>query len=228
MADAIAGAAGPGFANGETMTTKPTDVVEPAASRYVLPGRKRAASDVIVVHPSAGARFEQGGRVARPLGDRFLMLAECQRQFLGELRSRLEALDGAIAEDARARLKGSLREALGVLECEIANATVSGRVLPEESPVLRGDGHGEIQRGPALADLRAACEHHQALGHQSGHGPFQLGVVRRPPSTGDGIAGKVDVDTPAPRLLQQSFVCDLGIPIGTGSGAIGLGSTGCG
>ena len=98
------------------MTTNPTDVVESPASNYVLPGPRRTTSDVIVVQPSSAARFEGRGRVARSLGDRLLMLAECQRQFLDELRSRLEAIDGAIADDSRARLKGSLREAIGVLD----------------------------------------------------------------------------------------------------------------
>jgi hypothetical protein len=50
------------------------------------------------------------------LGERFLAFAECQQQFLAELRARLEVLDGAIAEDARARLKGALRGALDVLD----------------------------------------------------------------------------------------------------------------
>jgi hypothetical protein len=107
----------------QTMTTKPTDVVEAPASNYVLPGPKRTTPDVIVVQPSSAARFEHGGRVARSLGDRFLMLAECQQEFLNELRSRLEAIDEAMAEDSRARLKGSLREAIGVLAwCDAVQA----------------------------------------------------------------------------------------------------------
>lgn len=101
------------------MSTKPADVVASPSGTYVLPGRKRAGADVIVVPPSGAEGYLRGGRVAHTLGDRFLALAECQQQFLAELRARLDALDSAIAEDARARLKGTLRGALDVLDwCE--------------------------------------------------------------------------------------------------------------
>jgi hypothetical protein len=98
------------------MSTKPADLAVSPSSTYVLPGRKRAGADVIVVPPTDGEAFARGGRLAHSLGDRFLALAECQQQFLAELRSRLDALDGAIAEDSRARLKGALRGALDVLD----------------------------------------------------------------------------------------------------------------
>lgn len=112
------------------MSTRPADVAASPSSPYVLPGRKRAAADVIVVSPTGGEGFARGGRVAHSLGDRFLALAECQQQFLAELRQRLELLDGAIAEDSRAQLKGALRGALDVLEwCDAVQsdlATESG------------------------------------------------------------------------------------------------------
>lgn len=98
------------------MSTRPVDVAAPPASPYVLPGPKRAGADVIVVPTTGGGGFARGGRVAHELGERFLAMAECQQQFLGELRARLEALDAAIAEDARARLKGALRGAMDVLD----------------------------------------------------------------------------------------------------------------
>ncbi|MBL9077640.1 MAG: hypothetical protein JNL08_09060 [Planctomycetes bacterium] len=101
------------------MSTRSADAAAPPTTAYVLPGRKRPAGDVIVVPPGPGHALEHGARVARTLGGRFLAFAECQQQFLGELRSRLEELDGAIAEDSRARLKGALHGALDVLEwCE--------------------------------------------------------------------------------------------------------------
>lgn len=112
------------------MSTRPADVAASPSSPYVLPGRKRPGGDVIVVPGSGGEGFVRGGAVAHALGDRFLALAECQQQFLTELRARLEALDGAIAEDARARLKGALGSAMEVLDwCDAVQsdlATESG------------------------------------------------------------------------------------------------------
>ena len=100
------------------MTSRSADVAASLSPAFVLPGRKRAGGDVIVVPPSGGAGHghERGGHVARALGTRFGAFADCQQQFLGELRTRLETLDAAIAEDARARLKGALRGALDVLD----------------------------------------------------------------------------------------------------------------
>lgn len=98
------------------MTTKPSAPVESLASSYVLPAPKRPSPDVIVVPPRAEVSIDRGAGSVRTLGDRFLALAECQQQFLAELRSRLEGLDAAIAEDSRAQLKGALREAVQVLD----------------------------------------------------------------------------------------------------------------
>jgi hypothetical protein len=109
------------------MSTRPTDVVAQPPSPYVLPGRKRPASEVIVVAHPVGDGFARSSEVARALGDRFLAFAECQQQFLAELRQRLEQLDGAIAEDSRARLKGALLGALDVLQwCEAVQADLAG------------------------------------------------------------------------------------------------------
>ncbi len=112
------------------MSSRPTDATASPSSPYVLPGRKRPGADVIVVPAAGGDGFARGSRVAQSLGERFLALAECQQQFLAELRSRLDGLDGAIAEDARARLKGALRSAIDVLDwCDAVQldlATESG------------------------------------------------------------------------------------------------------
>ena len=59
---------------------------------------------------------DRGATVARGLGERFLALADCQQQFLGELRARLEALDTAITDASRAQLKGAIREVSAVLD----------------------------------------------------------------------------------------------------------------
>lgn len=98
------------------MTTKPASPVDSHAPSYVLPTQKRSAPDVIVVPPRAESGLLHRSSGSRVLGDRFLALAECQQQFLAELRARLTVLDGAIAEDSRARLKGALRDVVHVLD----------------------------------------------------------------------------------------------------------------
>lgn len=119
------------------------DPVAAPTPSYVLPGPRRAASDVIVVPPSGAQGFERGGAVARALGERFLALAECQQQFLAELRQRLETLDAGIAENSRAQLKGGLRSVLEVLDwCDAVQvdfAAESGRAANGLEPVDLAD-----------------------------------------------------------------------------------------
>lgn len=98
------------------MTTKSALPIEVPATSYVLPAPRRSAPDVIVGEPRTGSALERGTRVARTLGERFLAFAECQQQFLSELRSRLATLDGDIADGARARLKGALGDAVAILD----------------------------------------------------------------------------------------------------------------
>ncbi|MCC7063715.1 MAG: hypothetical protein IT456_12985 [Planctomycetes bacterium] len=93
------------------------------ASEFVLPKPPRGNGEVFVVGGRAGVHsmHRRSAEAAKCIGDRILMLAECQQQFLAELRHGLEALDGAVAEDSRARLKGSIQASLGVLEwCEVS------------------------------------------------------------------------------------------------------------
>ncbi|MBL8726999.1 MAG: hypothetical protein JNM25_01120 [Planctomycetes bacterium] len=142
------------------MSTRSADVTAQSSSPYVLPGRQRAGADVIVVPAAAGEGFARGGRVAHHLGERFLALAECQQQFLGELRSRLEALDAAIAEDARARLKGALRGALDVLDwCDAVQvdlAAESGWAAAGLEPLDLGEICRAVasEPGPHVGDLQ--------------------------------------------------------------------------
>ncbi|MFY9342895.1 MAG: hypothetical protein WAT39_10420 [Planctomycetota bacterium] len=100
------------------MSTKSSDVVVPAASEYVLPTPPAKAAEVVVVarRRDVGATLRRGGDVARQLGERFLLLAESHQILAAEVRSRLQALDGAIADASRAQLKGALREAAAVLD----------------------------------------------------------------------------------------------------------------
>ncbi|MBX3463391.1 MAG: hypothetical protein KF830_09480 [Planctomycetes bacterium] len=97
------------------MTTKPVDLAAKPVGSYVLPAPRRVA-EVVVVPPPAGHASGGQGTGIRGVGDRFLAFAECQQQFLAEMRDRLQKLDAAIAEDSRARLKGALRGVLDVLE----------------------------------------------------------------------------------------------------------------
>ena len=103
-----------------SMTTRPARVADPKASPYVLPALRRGTGDFIVLPTRSGAGLERGARVARSLGGRFQAFADCQQQFLAEMRLRLQALDTAIAEDSRAQLKGAVRGALDVLDwCDV-------------------------------------------------------------------------------------------------------------
>lgn len=100
------------------MSIDPPAVLDTAAGQYVLPALRRPAGEVVVV--AAGrdltAGLRRGGEVARALGQRFLSLAEGQQCFLTELRARLVALDGSIAEAPRAQWKGAVRDVMAVLD----------------------------------------------------------------------------------------------------------------
>jgi len=163
------------------MTTKPSTPIAPSTTSYVLPAPKRQTPDVIVVPSRVGAALERGGQVARVLGERFLALAECQQQFLGELRSRLQALDGAIADDSRAQMKGALREVTAVLDwCDSVQADLheeSRRAAAGCEPLDLGavcvdvvasfDGGAEIDLvgGTAVRWWGEAAPLHEALRH---------------------------------------------------------------
>ena len=106
-------------------------------SEYVLPKPPRPAGEVMVGPGRSGAEFvlRRTAATARELGGRFLLLADCQQQFLAELRHGLEALDGAVAEDARVKLKSAVHAALQVLEwCD----TVQGDLQLEGGWAARG------------------------------------------------------------------------------------------
>ncbi len=103
---------------------------------YVLP-KPPSGRDlpVDVVGRSAQAEERRRGEVARRLGERGLALAECQQQFLGELRERLLALESAIVDDSRARLLTSLRASIEVLDwCDAVQADL----LAEASMTCQG------------------------------------------------------------------------------------------
>lgn len=85
---------------------------------FVLPGRPKAPPAVLMAGKGPSPRWLEHERaaVARDLGEHFLLLAESQRQLLGELRAELEQCDQAVGDAPRARLKGVLQQALAVLE----------------------------------------------------------------------------------------------------------------
>lgn len=97
---------------------------------YVLPTRPPTPPRLVEIQappsPSdVAAEFtracRRGGAVAKALGARFTAATENLRVFTTELRSRLEALDGVVAEATRAQIKGALRGAFDVLDwCDVA------------------------------------------------------------------------------------------------------------
>lgn len=155
------------------MTIQSADSIDTRSPSYVLPSPRRATGEVIVVTPG-GEGAEDGPRVARLLGERFLALAECQQQFLAELRTRLAALDGGIAEDSRAQLKGALREAVSVLDwCDSVQSD------------LQHDCRRAAQ-GSEPIDLLAACR--DVVAGVADTGPIQVTGRATDPWWGDSAA----------------------------------------
>src|SRR5262245_38198266 len=87
---------------GHVRTKQPLEVQDSSKSEYVLPGAPRVVGEIVVVPPARLplSELRRGGEVARALGDCFLPHAECLQQFLAEVRTRLVALDSALAEDS--------------------------------------------------------------------------------------------------------------------------------
>ena len=107
------------------MSTDRPAILSSETAEYVLPAPPRAAGEVVVVapRPEFAAGLRRGGEVARLLGQRFVSLAEGQQSFLSELRDRLAALDGSVAEASRAQWKGAVRDAVSVLDwCDAVQA----------------------------------------------------------------------------------------------------------
>jgi hypothetical protein len=100
------------------MSTDRPAILPSEAAEYVLPAPPRAAGEVVVVapRPDLASSLRRSGEVARTLGERFVSLAEGQQSFLAELRDRLVALDGSVAEASRAQWKGAVDDALSVLD----------------------------------------------------------------------------------------------------------------
>ncbi len=94
-----------------------TEVPITAVGEYVLPQPPRGGEVPLTIAPPHGASASlRRAEAARLLGNRSIALVECQQQFLAEVRERLVALDVAIAEDSRARLKGAVRATMDVLD----------------------------------------------------------------------------------------------------------------
>ena len=93
-------------------------VLAESTSDYVLPAPPRGTGEIVVVAPpgDGASSLSRGAEVARRLGARFTALGESQQLFLGELRERIVAIDGVVAEASRAQLKGALGELLAVLD----------------------------------------------------------------------------------------------------------------
>jgi hypothetical protein len=126
---------------GHVMTKQPLEVQDSSKSAYILPGAPRAVGEIVVVPPARlpFSELRRGGEVARALGDCFLPHAECLQQFLAEVRTRLVALDGALAEDSRAQLRGALHDVLGVLDwCDALQSDLQqdcGRAAAGAEPI---------------------------------------------------------------------------------------------
>lgn len=115
-----------------------------STSDYVLPSPPRGTGEIVVVAPpgDGASSLSRGAEVARRLGARFAALGESQQLFLGELRERIVAIDGVVAEASRAQLKGALGELLAVLDwCDAVQADTlqdAARAADGEEPIELG------------------------------------------------------------------------------------------
>lgn len=98
------------------MTTDRTVVLDSTDCNYVLPAPPRGHGFLVTGEGAAKQFVMQTGAVARALGQRFHTQAESMELLLVELRERLEQLHVCIAEDARAQLKGAVREIVRVVD----------------------------------------------------------------------------------------------------------------
>jgi hypothetical protein len=112
-----------------------------STSDYVLPSPPRGTGEIVVVAPPSDgtSSLSRGAEVARRLGARFAALGESQQLFLGELRERIVAIDGVVAEASRAQLKGALGELLAVLDwCDAVQVDTlqdAARAADGEEPI---------------------------------------------------------------------------------------------
>jgi hypothetical protein len=123
------------------MTKKLLEVQDSSTRDFVLPAAPRVVGEIVVLPPARlpFSELRRGGEVARALGDCFLTHAECMQQFLAEIRTRLVSLDGALAEDSRAQLRGALHDVLGVLDwCDAVQSDLQldcGRASTGAEPI---------------------------------------------------------------------------------------------
>jgi hypothetical protein len=97
------------------MTTDRNSVLAPADGSYVLPAPPRGY-DLLVTKSAEPSSLLFPGAIASGLGQRFQSQAQSLDLLLTEVRDRLERLDGAIAEDSRAQLKGAVRDVVRVVD----------------------------------------------------------------------------------------------------------------
>jgi hypothetical protein len=97
------------------MTTNRNPVLDSVDGSYVLPAPPRGL-DLLVVRGGERSSLLGTGAVASALGHRFQTQAQSLDLLLTEIRAQLECLDGAIAEDSRAQLKGAVRDVVRVVD----------------------------------------------------------------------------------------------------------------
>jgi hypothetical protein len=153
----------------------PNTAIRSTAHDYVLPAAPRLAGDVLVDRDEGvGARTSVPAM--RALGDRFLPLAQSQQMLLGELRSHLEALNGTVIDDSRARVHSGVLTALDMLAwCEAAHGDLQHQI-------------DRLARGQAPVDLRDVAER---AARGAGLAPGAIRVVGECVRSWWGDAGQV-------------------------------------
>lgn len=99
------------------MSDDRNSVLNPAAGKYVMPAPPRTQAPLVLESEGhESALLLHSAAVSRMLGERFHVQAESLHVLLAEMRDRLERLDGAMADDSRAQLKGAVRELVRVVD----------------------------------------------------------------------------------------------------------------
>ena len=146
------------------MTTDQKQILVSENDSYVLPKPPRGPRAQLVVDQEAAT--PPTARAVRGVGARVRVQAESLDVLFQELRTRLEGLDAAIAEDSRAQLKGAVRDVGDVLGwCE------------EVQKVLAVEG-ARAERGEEPIDLSELCEEVAAV-RQEPSSPISV-ITRQP------------------------------------------------
>lgn len=198
------------------MTTQHLSPSAPA-SEYVLPAPPRPPAEVLLVGAPRDHSliWRRRAEVARALGEHFSRLATSGQQFLGEVRSRLAALDANIADASRAQLKGAVQDVLAVLDwCDAVQQQA------------QADGAAAMA-GCEPLDLLELCEDVAATHRAAGQTVLTSGTGRGGVWMSAAAAGEL-VRSAVALMQERAPGSAIALALGAEAGALELHVTGAG